>query len=177
MSYLIYFRSWTVGSIRLLASSLKKRLLASSLKERLLACMLCHTQDEPNLHLFTQCRYSLTIWKNIFNWVAARVPPKTDWTTFASIEDWWTAVGSMNGAPLKGWRSLIILVCWELWKERNARVFQRVFLQSGQQTRKMEEARCWVLWSQALESNHQFWEVIVQLVFFVHCFFLGPRPC
>jgi hypothetical protein len=41
----------------------------------------------------------------------------------------------------------------------------------------MEEARCWVLWSQALESNHQFWGVIVQLVFSVHCFFLGPRPC
>nr|TKW00430.1 hypothetical protein SEVIR_8G107900v2 [Setaria viridis] len=62
-----------------------------------------------------------------------------DWTAFPSIGDWWSAVGSMPGAPLKGWWSLIIL------KKRNARVFQRSFLQHGLVGKIKEEARCWVM--------------------------------
>lgn len=70
----------------------------------------------------------------------------------------------LSGAPLKGLRSLIILVSWEVWKylgkfgrnamlvswevwkERNAKVFQRKF-QSLQQilSKIKEEARCWIL--------------------------------
>jgi hypothetical protein len=52
----------------------------------------------------------------------------------------------MPGAPLKGWRSLLILVCWELWKERNARIFRTTFIHRGQLVLKIkEEARCWIL--------------------------------
>nr|TKW35829.1 hypothetical protein SEVIR_2G400700v2 [Setaria viridis] len=31
----------------------------------------------------------------------------------------------MPGVPRKGLRSLLLLVCWQLWLERNARTFQR----------------------------------------------------
>jgi hypothetical protein len=52
----------------------------------------------------------------------------------------------MPGVPRKGWRSLLILVCWELWKERNARIFQLTFIQRGQLVLKIkEEARCRIL--------------------------------
>jgi hypothetical protein len=109
-------------------------------------CMLCRSVDETGLHMFTQCRYSLSVWQDIFNWVSPHVPPRTDWSTFTSLEEWWSAIGSMPGAPLKGWRSLLILVCWELWKERNARIFRRTFIHRGQLVLKIkEEARCWIL--------------------------------
>jgi hypothetical protein len=81
-------------------------------------CMLCHAHDENILHLFTKCRYSLTVWDKIFDSVAPHIPRRGDWTTFASIDEWWTSIGSLAGYPSKGWRSLLILVCWELWKER-----------------------------------------------------------
>jgi hypothetical protein len=81
-----------------------------------------------------------------FAWVAAHVPSRTDWSAFTSTDEWWTTVGSMHGAPLKGWRSLMILVCWEIWKERNARVFRRKFIPSGQLFAKIkEESRAWAL--------------------------------
>jgi hypothetical protein len=107
---------------------------------------LCHGHDESNLNIFTQCRYSLAVWDMTLAWVAAHVPPRTDWSAFTSTDEWWTAVGSMHGAPLKGWRSLMILVCWEIWKERNARVFRRKFIPSGQLFAKIkEESRAWAL--------------------------------
>jgi hypothetical protein len=73
-------------------------------------CFLCHGHDESNLHIFTQCRYSLAVWDMTLSWVAAHVPSRTDWSAFTSTDEWWTAVGSMHGAPQKGWRSLMILV-------------------------------------------------------------------
>jgi hypothetical protein len=109
-------------------------------------CVLCHSQDETSLHMFTQCRYSLTIWNNIFNWVAPHVPPKTDWSNFTSLANWWITIGNMPGTPPKGGRSLVIRVCWELWNEHNTRIFRRSYLQRGQLTRKIkEEARCWMM--------------------------------
>jgi hypothetical protein len=39
--------------------------------------------------------------------------------------DMWTAMSNVPSASTKGLRSLIILVCWEVWKEMNDRVFER----------------------------------------------------
>ncbi|KAJ1268382.1 hypothetical protein BS78_07G130600 [Paspalum vaginatum] len=43
-------------------------------------------------------------------------------------------------------RSLIILVCWELWKERNARIFDRSEVPSFKVAARIkEEAAAWIL--------------------------------
>uniref|UniRef100_K3YYT3 Uncharacterized protein n=1 Tax=Setaria italica TaxID=4555 RepID=K3YYT3_SETIT len=39
--------------------------------------------------------------------------------------EWWTRIGTMSGVSRKGLRSLLLLVCWQLWLERNVRMFQR----------------------------------------------------
>ncbi|RCV31396.1 hypothetical protein SETIT_6G173600v2 [Setaria italica] len=41
------------------------------------------------------------------------------------VADWWTFLGEAPGVPKKGQRTLVILVTWELWNGRNARVFNR----------------------------------------------------
>jgi len=47
-------------------------------------------------------------------------------------------------ADRKGLRSLIILVCWEVWKERNARIFDHNGATNQQVLNKIrDEARLW----------------------------------
>lgn len=108
--------------------------------------MLCHLHDETLLYLLTQCRYAVRVWDKIFEWMAEHIPPRWDWSTFSAGSQWWTQIGSMSGAPLKGLRSLIILMSREIWKDHNARVFQRKFKSLDQLLGKIkEEARCWIL--------------------------------
>jgi hypothetical protein len=59
-------------------------------------CMLCHSNDETGLHMFTQCQYSLSVWQNIFNWVTPHLPSRTDWSAFTSLQEWWTTIGTMH---------------------------------------------------------------------------------
>jgi hypothetical protein len=82
---------------------------------------------ENILHLFTSCRYSLTVWDTLRLGRAA-CAPRGDQTTFTSMDEWWMSVGSLPGYPSKGWHSLLVVVCWELCKEHNVRVFRHKFL-------------------------------------------------
>ena len=50
----------------------------------------------------------------------------------------------MPGLPAKAVRSLTILVAWEIWKERNARIFDRRHNTTEALIGKIkEEARLW----------------------------------
>lgn len=41
------------------------------------------------------------------------------------MEDWWLNIAARIPNPIrKGWNSIIILVWWEVWKGRNARILR-----------------------------------------------------
>ncbi|KAF8731698.1 hypothetical protein HU200_015628 [Digitaria exilis] len=40
--------------------------------------------------------------------------------------DWWTQIATTTETPHKATRTLALLVSWEVWKERNSRIFQHV---------------------------------------------------
>jgi hypothetical protein len=42
-----------------------------------------------------------------------------------SVHEWWSALAETQGVPRKGLKSLVILVCWEVWLKRHARIFNR----------------------------------------------------
>ena len=44
-----------------------------------------------------------------------------------TIFDYWKGVAITASASRKGLRTAIILITWEIWKERNARVFNNIF--------------------------------------------------
>jgi hypothetical protein len=44
------------------------------------------------------------------------------WTNFDSLKEWWCHLSGANGRHRKGLTSLL-LTAWELWNERNVRVF------------------------------------------------------
>jgi hypothetical protein len=53
-------------------------------------------------------------------------------------------MGALEGVPGCGFRSLLLLVTWELWLERNARTFKRVERPMHILLLKVkEEARTW----------------------------------
>jgi hypothetical protein len=53
-----------------------------------------------------------------------RGPPSTAMESWLERLDWFTeVVGRPRAAQAKGNHSQLILVCWSLWRERNARVF------------------------------------------------------
>lgn len=45
------------------------------------------------------------------------------WHAMETVKEWWTEIHK-RGPSRKALSSLAILVAWEVWKERNARVFQ-----------------------------------------------------
>ena len=63
-----------------------------------------------------------------------------------TLENWWTAMSNAPSTRRKGLRSLIILVCWEVWKERNSRVFEHTESTNFMVLQRIkDEARLWIL--------------------------------
>lgn len=45
------------------------------------------------------------------------------WIGERSIKDWWVNMPEKNTTNRKAMSSLIVLTCWTIWPERNARIF------------------------------------------------------
>ena len=55
-------------------------------------------------------------------------------------------MAAIRGVLRKGLKSLIILVCWEIWNERNARIFDSTEAPSFTVAKKIKgEASAWIL--------------------------------
>ena len=87
-------------------------------------CILCNQEPEHIDHLLLQCSFSRDIWFGVLSWFGwGEVTPGSQAVNFAV---WWT--GARKRFPRssrKGFDSLVVLVSWLLWKERNNRTFDR----------------------------------------------------
>jgi hypothetical protein len=62
------------------------------------------------------------------------------------IQDWWSLLAEAPGAHRKGLASLILLIVWMIWEERNARVFKHKLSLTFVILDKIKcEARLWVI--------------------------------
>ena len=82
-------------------------------------CPLCRCQDETASHLLFKCRYSIRIWVMIKDWLHLHNFYPHSWHYFEDVETWWTTIGLAHGGRRKAMTSLIMLVTWKLWTERN----------------------------------------------------------
>ena len=87
-------------------------------------CVLCRATPESGIHLFADCRFVKRIWDNINTWARVDGLHMAAWQPFPSVKEWWTMIARLPSNDAKGLRSLIILVIWEIWLERNARIFK-----------------------------------------------------
>ena len=87
-------------------------------------CPLCRATMETSLHLISECRYTRRIWGRIATWVALPDLSPPNWKPSSNTLDWWINVTTIPATPRKAVRTLVMLVIWEIWKERNMRIFQ-----------------------------------------------------
>ena len=87
-------------------------------------CKLCNQVQESAAHLLFKCRFTVRVWSNLKTWLALNDLDTSVWHGFRSVKEWWFEVTSKRGDSRKAMASLIMLVSWEIWKERNGRVFR-----------------------------------------------------
>lgn len=87
-------------------------------------CPLCDQEQETPQHLCLHCVYAREVWFLVTHWSEGLIQPPIQGM---SVEEWWNT--SLQGQPKeKGRRvaALLIYTAWNIWKERNRRVFEGI---------------------------------------------------
>lgn len=109
-------------------------------------CPLCKQVTESAPHLLFQCRFSQRVWANVASWIGVNSAITAGWCNEISVKEWWFKTILDRGPPRKALASMLMLVSWELWNERNARVFRNVATTVTMVTARIkEEARIWAI--------------------------------
>jgi hypothetical protein len=88
-------------------------------------CPLCRSTLETAHHLLTGCRFSRQIWTLVATWIRLHSLQPTEWSPSTTTSEWWFSVTTITDTPRKALCSLVLLVSWEIWKERNNHIFDR----------------------------------------------------
>jgi hypothetical protein len=108
-------------------------------------CTLCNQTLETAEHLFINCRYTARIWDTIKDWVGIPLIQPANWVGL-SIDSWWNLLAGGDTPCRKAVSSLTLLITWEIWNERNARIFRNKHAPTQVVIEKIKtEARLWVL--------------------------------
>ena len=87
-------------------------------------CPFCNVADEDVQHLFVGCAVVNIIWGHLLPWCNLHqlTPPSQ-----ANLQKWWLqARSNVNGKLMRRLDSLVILVVWMIWRERNNRIFEKI---------------------------------------------------
>lgn len=88
-------------------------------------CNMCLSAQETCTHLFVHCPFGNRVWQRIKAWSNADFP--TPSPAFPTTEDWWLQARKRVPKNLRrDFDTVVILVHWKLWKERNNRIFDSV---------------------------------------------------
>ena len=122
-------------------------------------CPFCIRNLETAWHLFFDCPFARMFWLSIATWRRCSSLSPHGWRGCTSIAQVWdNTVAATPEAHHEGIQSLLMLGCWNLWKERNCRVFKekpsslRWLLNQTQ-----EDAKAWAL-AGAKKMRRMIWE-------------------
>jgi hypothetical protein len=89
-------------------------------------CQLCNRNLETSWHLIFECPFTRRIWTSIAQWPGCAALEPIRWEGASSLSEVWLLMNaSTKEEHRKGFRSLFILICHEIWRERNRRVFEQ----------------------------------------------------
>ena len=75
--------------------------------------------------MLSECRYTRRIWQLAAEWIGYPELNPNRWRPRDNALSWWLNISTTTVVPKKAVRSLTILISWEVWKERNNRVFNQ----------------------------------------------------
>jgi hypothetical protein len=86
-------------------------------------CQLCKRESGTTTHLMFKCRFTIRVWNLIYSWIGwqSRTPC---WSNLDIIKQWWSSSERQPGYNRRAINSSEMLICWEIWNERNVRVFR-----------------------------------------------------
>lgn len=89
----------------------------------------------------------------IYDWMGIQSATPS-WSDLKTVKQWWSAYNGRPGYSRKAGISLQMLVCWEIWNERNARVFRNKESPTMRVVAVIkDEAKTWVIAGARLLSN------------------------
>lgn len=109
-------------------------------------CTLYIRNLETASHLFQECHYSRQVWNKVASWIMVVTMSPTSWSQIGDLGQWFVAMGNFSQNDKKeGVRSMIVLTVWEIWKERNNRIFRKTSKTPDQLSNEIrEEAKLWI---------------------------------
>lgn len=121
-------------------------------------CPLYRQAPESVMHLLAECKFSRRVWQSMADWVGCAPLRPLYWPVCHDIEEWWRIVCYSGHLPRRATASMVILITWEIWIERNARIFKRRFSSPLDLVLKIrEEGRAWTL------AEGKYWEQLIPL--------------
>ncbi|CAL4948729.1 unnamed protein product [Urochloa decumbens] len=106
-------------------------------------CFLCDQVDETANHLIVSCPVAREVWWRVLSWAKCSC---TFLAGEAGIQEWWEHLLSIQPHQRrKGVSTLFMITGWQLWKERNARLFDRTASSTSVVvSRIQQEADLWI---------------------------------
>ena len=91
-------------------------------------CVLCDQERETAAHLCLHCPFAKQVWLLVSNWTAGSVTMPED--PSENVEEWWRrSLFPLPQSQKCSVAALLMYTTWNLWKERNRRVFDSKSLQ------------------------------------------------
>ncbi|WVZ96580.1 hypothetical protein U9M48_042197 [Paspalum notatum var. saurae] len=107
-------------------------------------CWLCDQEPETCDHLLFRCQFARAVWARVLDKVGLHLPRVAG---CSGLLDWWRRFrGCWPATVRKGADTLFGLVCWSLWKQRNACCFRGEQASTAAVLKAIyEAAELWVL--------------------------------
>lgn len=120
------------------------------------ACVLCGQEPETCDHLFAGCVLTRELWAHLLLQLGLLTLAPV---TMEDVCSWWLRQRERFDASLKpAFDSLVLLVSWLVWKERNSRTFSRQPSGMRELFMKVKEADVWMLAGfKTLSAAAPFW--------------------
>lgn len=86
--------------------------------------VFCNRNLESSTHLFWDCPFSCSIWQKASSRSGCAAMKEMRETHHSSLRHWERLTALTPPSFRKGFKSMMLLITWELWKERNACIFR-----------------------------------------------------